>query len=317
VTSDASVTAVARPVTLELEGALFRRAGAALGAPLSLRSQARRIGLIGAWEPLFLALGGEASVSRGNARIFGCEIESALARGVVGFAPCDPPLPASFSVREYLEHAARLSHGSRARARDDARRTLEELGLGELTQLQLGCLLPHQARALGIAFAALTTPAVLCLETPLRGLDAASADYVARLCAHVAERSSVILSSALPQSPSAERALLETCDELFRLEHGALVAQGSPQAVFAPGARYLLTLAGSQHAELAAALTSAGCQLTPEPAPTAFSGLLAADHIVTRYLVELPEAANPDLLLDSALAVRVTVLELEPLLGAG
>jgi ABC-type Na+ transport system ATPase subunit NatA len=315
VTSDASVAAAARPVTLELEGATFRRAGAALSAPLSLRSDARRIGLVGAWEPLFLALSGQASVSSGIARIFGCEIESALARGVVGFAPCDPQLPASFTVREYLEHAARLNHGSRARARDDARRTLEDLGLGELTQLQLGRLVPHQARALGIAFAALTTPAVLCLETPLRGLDAASADYVARLCAHVAERSSVILSSALPQSPSAERALLEACDELFRLEHGALVAQGPPLAVFAPGARYLLTLTGSQHTELALALTRAGCKLTAQAAPTEFSGLLAPDRVVTRYLVELPEAGSPDLLLDSALGAGVTVLELEPLLS--
>jgi ABC-type multidrug transport system ATPase subunit len=315
VTADANLAPEARSPTLELREASFRRAGATLGPALSLRSDARRIGLVGAWEPVFLALTGEASVSSGNARILGCEIESALALGAVGFAACDPPLPASFTVREYLEHAARLSHASRQRARDQTRRTLEELGLTELAQVQLGRLGPHQARALGIAFATLTAPAAVCLETPLRGLDAASADYVARLCAHVAERSAVIISSELPQSPSAERALLEACDELFRLEHGALIAQGPPRAVLAPSARYRLTLTGSQHGELATALGTAGCQLTLQPAPTTFSGLLAADRAVTRYWVELPETASADLLLDTALEAGVTVLELEPMLG--
>jgi ABC-type multidrug transport system ATPase subunit len=316
VTATASVAPEGQAATLELREASFRHAGSSVAGPFNLRSEARSVGLVGAWEPLFLALTGAATVASGSARILGCDIANALARGVVGFAPCDPPLPASFSVREYLEHAARLSHGSRVRAADDARRTLAEFGLTELAAHKLGQLLPYQARALGIAVAALGAPPVLCLETPLRGLDASSADYIARLCAHAAERSRVVVSSALPGTPSAERALLDTCGELFLLQRGALLAHGSADAVFAPSARYLLTLVGSQSAELATALGTAGCKVSQQASPTTLSALLAAGSRVTRYLVELPAPGSPDLLLDSALATGVTVLELEPLFTA-
>ena len=312
-TDSGSVASEGQAATLELREASFRRAGSSVVGPFSLRSEARSVGLIGAWEPLFLALTGAATVASGSANVLGCVIGDALASGVVGFAPCDPPLPASFSVREYLEHAARLSHGSRTRAADDARRTLAEFGLAELAAHKLGQLLPYQTRALGIAVAALGAPPVLCLEAPLRGLDASSADYIARLCAHAAERSRVVVSSALPSTPSAERALLDTCGELFLLQHGALVAHGSAEAVFAPSARYLLTLVGAKSAELATALSNAGCKLSQQASPTTFSALLAAGSRVTRYLVELPTPGSPDLLLDSARGAGVTVLELEPL----
>jgi ABC-type multidrug transport system ATPase subunit len=219
-------------------------------------------------------------------------------------------------VREYVEQAARLAPSARSRkaAAAEAERVLTEFELGGLAQLELGQLLPHQIRALSIAVATLDKPPVLCLETPLRGLDAPGADYVARLCAHAAEQRRVVVSSALPSTPSPERALLDTCDELFWLERGALTAHGTPEAVFAPKSRYLLTLAGAKSPQLRAALTEAGCQLTERASPTALRAFVSPESSVTRYLVELPETSNVDLLLDTALATGVTVLELEPLL---
>jgi ABC-type multidrug transport system ATPase subunit len=316
VTREALAKPAEESATIELREASFRRAGAAVGATLSLRSTARRVGLVGAWGPFFRSLTGEANVASGTATISGCALHLALARGVVGFAPCDPPLPASFTVREYLEHGARLSHGSRARAAADARRILDEYGLSALSARKLGQLATYQRRALGIALAALTAPPVLCLEAPLRDLDAVSADYVARLCWHAAEQSRVIVSLAVPSTPSAERALLDECDELFLLERGALVAQGRPEAVFSPSARYFVTLAGSRDRELQAALTRAGCQLTQQPSPTAFGALLTPGRRVTRYLIELPPGASSNLLLDAALDTGETLLELEPVFAS-
>lgn len=301
-----------QPSTLELHEATFRRAGATLLAALSVRSNARRIGLVGDWEPLFRTLTGDANISSGSAQIFGCELGAAIDRGIVGFAACDPALPASLSVRDYLQHAARLSHGSHSRATSDARRTLDEYGLTELASLELAQLVLHQRRALGIACAALTAPPVLVLEAPLRDLDAASASYVARLCTHAGERSQLIVSSGAPSTPSAERALLDECDELFLLQRGALVAHGPPNVVFAAGTRYLLTLAGQNGGELSATLEASGCQLSELTSPTTFQGLLTEGRHVCRYCVELPNSGSPDLLLDAALAAGMTVLELEP-----
>ncbi len=100
------------------------------------------------------------------------------------------------------------------------------------------------------------------------------------------------------------------------LQSGTLVAQGSPESVFAPTTRYLLTLVGAEDSGWVNALSAAGCQLATQPIPTTFSALLSPSRRVTRYLVELPAATSSDLLLDTALDTGVTVLELEPLLTA-
>ena len=303
-----------RIATLSLRDVGFRDAGGSLTASLDLLSSAERVGLVGDWAPLFRALTGEVEVARGSAGIFECRIDQALARGVVGVALCDPPLPEAFSVREYLEHAARLSHGSKTRAVSDARRTLDELDLAELATRPLGALVHFQRRALGVAFASVTAPPVLCLETPLQGLDAPSADYVARLCAHVAKRSRLIVSALAPTSPSPEHSLLATCDELFLLQGGTLLAYGAPAAVLAPSARYLFTLVGERDNELETSLSRSGCRLTPQASPTSFDAWLAPNRRVTRYLIELPVTESSDRLLDAALALGLTVLELQPLL---
>jgi ABC-type Na+ transport system ATPase subunit NatA len=297
-----------RAPTLELREARLRAAD----APLSVCSNARRIALLGDWQPLFGALGGAATLAAGRAQILGCELGEAVARGIAGVALCDPPLPATFLVREYLEHAARLSHGSARRAERDARQSLTELGLADLSALPLSRLALYQRRALGIATATLGAPAVVCLESPLGGLDAASAEYVAKLCARAAERHRLICSAGALSTPSPERAFVDTSEEVFVLRAGVLVASGAPESIFCAHARYLLTLTGDG-APLASALEGAGCTLHAEPIPNAYAALLGRGAPVSRYLVELPPSASSDLLLDVALETGVTVLELEPL----
>jgi ABC-type multidrug transport system ATPase subunit len=218
---------------------------------------------------------------------------------VVGFAPCDPPLPGSFSVLEYLRHAARLSHGSPARALADSKRALDEYRLSELAPRKLSELALFERRALGIVCASLSAPALLCLETPLRGLDAEPADYIARLCSEAAKRSRVIVSAHFPSAPSPEHALLDACQELCVLSRGAVLAQGAPKQILAPSTRYSLRVHGAKTAAFSGVLEAAGCRLS-EQGPG-------------RYLVELPESGTSDLLLDAALASELVVLELRPL----
>ncbi len=222
-----------------------------------------------------------------------------ISQNVLGFAACDPPLPGSFTVAEYLQHAARLSHGSANRAAHDAARALDRYGLAELAKRKLAELALYQRRALGIALSTLTAPAVVCLEAPLRGLDAPSAEYVARLCGEASAHSRVLLSAEFPSTPSAERSLLDSCDELFLRKHGVLVSHGAPSSVFAAGARYLLSVTGPRIAAFSEALREAGVELEPRAQAGSFSVLL-------------PSRASTDLLLDVALDHGLIVLELEP-----
>lgn len=291
--------------TLELRHFTPRSLGTAWRAPVTLRSDAHRVGLVGDWEPLFQVLGARAEVGGGSANVLGHALESVIARGTLGFAACDPPLPGSFSVAEYLQYAARLSHGSASRASHDAKRALERYGLSNLGKRKLAELALYQRRALGIALATLTGPDVACLEAPLRGLDAQSADYVARLCVEAAAHSRLVLSADLPSSPSAERSLLDTCDELFVLDRGVLVAHGTPSVVFAAGSRYSVRVKGDKMADFLESLRALKVRIEPGAQ-------------VGRFSVQLPASstAGTDLLLDTALEHGLTVLELEPIFTA-
>ena len=289
--------------TLELRDAAVRRAGAALTAALSFSAAAQRVGLVGDWSALLQALTGQAQVASGSVRVLGVEFESALSEGALGLALCDPPLPGSFTVTEYLERAARLSHGSASRAVRDATHALNRFGLNELAARKLSQTAVFQQRAVGIALACLTSPPAVWLESPLRGLDAPAADYVARLCVEAGTQSRVVLSGPMPSSPSTERSLFETCDELFLIERGLLVARGTPSQVFAPNGRYLLSLSGENTTAYESTLRQAGYLVTPRDQPG-------------DYVIELPPSGNTDILLDTALDQQMVVLELEPLLGS-
>jgi ABC-type multidrug transport system ATPase subunit len=285
--------------TLELKDVAIRRAGAVLLSSLELSSRATMLGLVGDWQALTQVLTGKAQIT-GSARVLGHELRPALGEGILGFAPCDPPLAGRLSVREYLNLAAHLGHGSSARALVESARALQEYGLAELGARKLRQLAPFERRALGIAAAAVNRPPVVFLEAPLRGLDAQTADYVAGLCAQAAKHSRVIVSATFPSAPSPERALLEGCQELCVLSRGAVVAKGAPNQIFSPGTRYLLEVSGANLAAFAASLRDAGCGLTERDAPG-------------RYAVELPKHGTSDLLLDAALAENLVVLELQPL----
>src|SRR6187402_2150410 len=109
-------------VTLELANVAFLGSSA---EPLSLSSSGRRLGLVGDWEPLFRAFLEPRAITQGKARVIGLEPSAALGSGRVGLALCDPALPVEFSVREYLEQAARLAHGSASKGSSEAQRSLD------------------------------------------------------------------------------------------------------------------------------------------------------------------------------------------------
>jgi len=289
--------------TLELDAVRFRESAGAL----TLRSNARTVGLIGEWGELFRACA-DGTVA-GEARVCGLPLGCALERGVAAIAPCDPELPPSFTVREYLEHSARLAHGARARAISDAERALESAGLAAISGQKLAQIALGDRRALVLSAAMLNEPAVCLLEAPLRGLDAATADRLLRVCSRIAERSRVIVSCEPPATPSPTRALLDACEELFRLEGGRLTAHGAPDEVLASGPHYRVTFAGSHSKSLEDALIAAGCWLSFRD-QGAVNG-----HPATRYEIELPSGARPAAILDAAANVGVTLLELEPLGG--
>lgn len=290
--------------TLELRAARFRDGAEALTEALTLHSEARAVGLVGEWGALFRALTG--AIVEGEARVCGVALRDALASGTVSVAPCDPELPPSFTITEYLELAAHLVHGSRSRAKQEVTRALERFSLANAAKRKLAELPLVERRLLVVAAATLGAPTACLLEAPLRGLDAAASDRLVRACALVSEQCRLIVSSAPPTTPSPARALLDSCGELFWLENGKLGASGSAQMLLASSSRYHATFAGSHSKPLAEALVASGCRVALRD-EGAINGKPA-----TRYTIELPARAAASTIIDTAAGSGVTLLELEP-----
>ena len=94
--------------------------------------------------------------------------------GAIGFAPEKPDIPEHLLVVEWLDLVASLK---RARRRRPA-----ELGVEELLSRKVGALSLGQRQRVSLAAAWIGDPALLVLDEPTNGLDAASRDaLLARL----------------------------------------------------------------------------------------------------------------------------------------
>jgi branched-chain amino acid transport system permease protein len=118
-----------------------------------------------------------------------------------------------------------------ARARGEAMTLLERLGAAEYADVLAGALPPGAARRVEIARALATGPRLLLLDEPAAGLnETEQADLAARLRQIAAEGVALlVIEHNMPF-------LVPLVDRMICLDHGRLIAAGTPQAVQAdPG----------------------------------------------------------------------------------
>ncbi|HEY4159792.1 MAG TPA: hypothetical protein VGM29_16895 [Polyangiaceae bacterium] len=288
-------------IVLELSAAHVAARGVELWAAQSARIEATRLGLVGDFSPLFRVLAQGAQVSSGRITLENVPLADAVAQGVAGLSLCDPPLDGRATVSEYLSLAARLAQCSAREARSRTAAALERFGLATLGGFRLATLNKWQQRALGFAMATVGEPKVVCLETPFAGLDAVSADHVATLLERVAERSALLFSVSELAALGPERSALDRCDQVLVIRAGAVTTCELTERAD----RYQVSAVGNV-LELRAALARARCRLHDAPADP-------CDPAQTRFIAELPADAGTNLLLDTALEVGATLLELQAL----
>jgi ABC-type multidrug transport system ATPase subunit len=208
----------AEPPLLSFEAARIRLADGSSVGPFGARGEARRLGLLGAWQPLFDLLARTATLESGAVTLLGAPVERALKSGEVALVPLDPPLPPQWTSERYLSESARLL-GERGRASvKRAQKALERFELGALGRRTLGSLSVLERRLLGVVRGALGAPRLLCCEAPLHRLpDSAQATLESAIERAAADRLLIVSAHALPRL-GRERTLLERSEQLLLLD---------------------------------------------------------------------------------------------------
>jgi ABC-2 type transport system ATP-binding protein len=218
---------------------------------LTVRARGDRVLCTGEAEALFAALTvvplrsrssrpvddelpGEAHVVSGSLLVAGRDVAASAHLAVSGVAPLDPPLPPRWTAHEYVTWSARLAGlGARA-SRDLAASAIERVGLSPVLRRPLGALDVPARRALVLAHAIVADPAVIILESPLAGLDGASAGFVTNAIFRASEGRGAILSAQRIDPATAEGEFFpRVATDVLVFAGGALVLEGAPEELFA------------------------------------------------------------------------------------
>lgn len=296
------------------DGARIDADGAPLLDGLSCVATGRRLGLVGAWSPLFALLGSKAQLGSGRVEIDAADAARATAEGVVGLARHEPGVPGGWTAARYLTQSARLLGLSMRDSRRAAHEALEALRLGALGPRRLDRLDAVERRAVFVAHATLGAPRVLALEAPFDDLDATAQARLLPLVERAAAGRRLLWSVTDPAPAGTAFGLLEQMDHVLVLEAGSLVAEGPPGHALAPGQRYLVTVAGRAR-ELADQLEGRGLGVQAAGAGGRALPLETAGQ-TTRLIVDLGADATPNDVLAAALSLSIPVLELVPLAPA-
>lgn len=154
----------------------------------------------------------------------------------IGFMSEHNPLPEDMRVCEYLRLRAKLKglRGRRLRQREDEVKRLVELDPRTCRKLIAGLSKGFRQRV-GIADALLNEPEIVIMDEPTIGLDPHQIRAMRGLIRSLRDRMTVILSSHILSEIEA------CCDRVIIINHGRIVAQGSPAELrreFLPQRRY-------------------------------------------------------------------------------
>lgn len=182
------------------------------------------LGLNGAGKTTLLRIiAGDLRPSAGSLVVNGSDaVRDPLAvRRLVGFLPELPPVYPDMPVREYLRFAGRL------RGLDEQRleRRIDEVEalthLGEVAGELIRHLSQGYRQRVGLAQAVIHEPPLLILDEPTHDLDPAQIVEMRALLSSLKDSHTILISSHnLPE-------ISETCDRLFVIDGGEIVATGS------------------------------------------------------------------------------------------
>ncbi|WP_437528404.1 ABC transporter ATP-binding protein [Sorangium sp. So ce726] len=272
-------------------GALF---AALTGVPFS---SLRRPAQAGAVDDARGGAPGEARVVAGRLEVAGRDVARSAHRAASGAAPLDPPLPLAWTTDAYVAWGARLAGASPRAAADMVAPALARVGLAASRKRTLSALALPERRALVLAQAIVTAPAVLIAEDPLVGLDGAAAAFVLAALAGATEGRGALLTAARLDVEGPRGALVRGATDVLVLAGGELAFSGTFAEIAAGSRLYAVTV--RTNAELLREeLAARGIALRGGP---------------VRFAAALPEGATTRDVVLAATRCRAAIVELTPL----
>jgi len=158
----------------------------------------------------------------------------ARARAGLGYLPQEASIFRHLTVLENVLAVLELSgRGDRAQRRRRADELLEELGVAHLAGDKGISLSGGERRRVEIARALANEPAFMLLDEPFAGVDPISVADIKRIVRHLAERGIGVLITE-----HNVRETLDICTRAYVMDHGRMLASGTPGEVIAnPAAR--------------------------------------------------------------------------------
>jgi ABC-2 type transport system ATP-binding protein len=191
----------------------------------------------------------------GDATVAGCDLrrDPVGVRRRIGYVAQGGTTNPSALVDEELLTQAQLYGIGKADARARAARLCKDLDLADLGARKIGTLSGGQRRRLDIALGLVHAPKLVFLDEPSTGLDPHSR---ANLWDHIRglrdrEGSTVFLTTHYLDEADA------LCDRILIIDHGSIVASGTPDELKRRISGDVVTLALDDRAEMARALLAA------------------------------------------------------------
>ena len=164
-------------------------------------------------------------VRQGRVEIEGLQLphQAFEAKKLTGYVPESADLYESLSAVEFLELCGRLHEIEEQTLQTRIGVLLESFGLSGQRRNRLGSYSKGMRQKVLISAALLHDPSVIILDEPLAGLDVESAMMTKDLLASLAARGKTVLYSS-----HVLDVVERFCDRVLIIDHGAIVADGSP-----------------------------------------------------------------------------------------